>query len=47
MCTAEEIEQLRSLLMEEWDSIGVHHFSDNEDWESYWDEYDSLYEAVG
>jgi hypothetical protein len=47
MWTAEEIEQLRSLLMEEWDPIGVHHFSDDdEDRESYWDEYDSYMPAI-
>jgi hypothetical protein len=43
MWTAAEIERLRSLLMQEWDPIGVHHVSDDdEDRERYWDEYDAL-----
>jgi hypothetical protein len=47
MWTAEEIEQLRSLLMEECDPIGVHHFADDdENRESYWDEYDSYIPAI-
>ena len=42
MWSAEEVEGLRRLLMERWDPIGVHDVSDDdEDRESYWDEYDS------
>ena len=45
--TGDEIEQLRTLLMEQWDPIGVHHFSDDdEDRGSYWDEYDSYMPAI-
>jgi hypothetical protein len=35
------------LLMEKWDPIGVHHFSDDdEDRGSYWGEYDSYLPAI-
>ena len=47
MWTAAEIERLRSLLMQEWDPIGVHHVSDDdEDRERYWDEYDAHMPAI-
>jgi hypothetical protein len=38
MWTEEEMERLRTLLMERWDPIDVHDVSDDdEDRESYWD----------
>lgn len=47
MWTADEIEQLRALLMEKWDPIGVHDLADDEiDREAYWDEYDSYMPAI-
>jgi len=40
--SGEEIEELRRLLMEQWDPIGVYHFADDDgNRECYWDEYDS------
>jgi hypothetical protein len=45
--TGEEIEQLRRILLEKWDPIGVHAFAEpGDDASAYWDEYDSYMPAI-